>query len=117
MKLTKKEAKKEAKKLAKRLNNKLGGKWKANVWNSLGWCYNVTLGSISVYEYHYTDKTTYSALISSEMNVHTYGLSAWTENDNPDTPEQAVKDAMENAENYVLGLVATLHDNDMKLEL
>lgn len=101
--LTEIQAHQRADWMAERLSEKLGGDWKPKTWhNNLYWCYNATLGSISVYEYA---ENKFSALVSDKPNEAYGGAAHWTHNTQfvdgkwrpmpyKDTPEEAVIEAM-----------------------
>lgn len=101
--LTEIQAHQRADWMAERLSEKLGGDWKPKTWhNNLHWCYNATLGSISVYEYA---ENKYSALVSDKANETNGGAGHWTSNTQfvdgkwrptpyKEAPEEAVIEAM-----------------------
>ena len=106
------EATQRAENLASRLEEKVGGKWKPRYWLNGNHCYEVTLGSISVSEYFYDGKASFSALINSTKGKPGSGLAAWTKSESKfQTPEEAVLFAIKNAQDYVYGLQDTLKLN------
>jgi hypothetical protein len=119
MESTKQEAQQKAKKLADRLNKyfKIKG-WNPNVWNNLGWCYDVTLGSISVGS-KYQEK--YTAYVNSTLNKTGGALAAWFDNNGDKcrdkSPEKAVLKALKYAEDYINDLKRTIDDNKSKLHM
>jgi len=110
--MTEKEAKAKASYLSKRLRKKLGGDWQGRAWYNLHWCCDAYLGSISVKENQdpLTEKFSYTAFINDDIDSSSGSLGAWMKDSNTaKTPEEAVENALENAQDYInrLQLVIT----------
>jgi hypothetical protein len=113
-----KEVNAKGKYLAERLKRKVGGDWTLNTWYNFGWCFDVTLGSISVKEIHdpLTEKVAYIAYISDDIEHPSGSLAVWMKDNNTaKTPEKAVKNALKNAQDYINSLQYVIDDNKMML--
>lgn len=113
--MTKQEAEKYAEQTALRLNKKLGGKWQTDVWNNLGWCCRVHLGSISVSiseNLRYDNSLRFSAYVSTKIGG-VGALTFWSDDKNygRKTPEEAVKNALKYAQKEVTNLQNVLLNN------
>ncbi|MDN5211605.1 hypothetical protein QQ020_06070 [Fulvivirgaceae bacterium BMA12] len=113
--MTKDEAKKLGDELSNRLSKKLGGSWRTLIFGKqpYNYCSILEEGSISVVpsQSQSTGEIHYDALVSPTISA--YGaLSAWdSQKDKHELPEEAVRNALSRANNYVNGLLETLNKN------
>lgn len=115
--MEKSEAVKKAQALADRLNKHFNtDQWVPHVWYNMMWCYNATIGSVSVAE---TIGGEYHALVSTEKGKPGGGLTAWTGHDINSFahPANAVVYAVMNSVDYVNKLNETVQDNIDKLKI
>jgi hypothetical protein len=107
-----KEAIERAEIIAQRLREKIGGEWKACYWNNLGHCYNVTLGSISVFENIRNGEATFTTYISDKKGKTGGARSSWFPKERKfDNPEDSVAESMKTALENVKRLQEVLDNN------
>lgn len=105
--------------LVEYMKNNLGGEWKSRVWENLGWCWCVELGSIGLYYHNYEDNDgtwNFCAMISGETNKRGGALASWFSNDDRSKdPVEAVIKAMKRAQDYINKLQDSLDDTRIRI--
>ncbi len=74
--------KNEAEKLGKKLLKKLGVGWELELWENLGWNYDVTNGPLNVFKSSFVGEESYSCLMSDIPKFSGGGASVWHLNKN-----------------------------------
>jgi hypothetical protein len=120
--VTKSEAKRRANLLVKKL--KVIGTWKPVVSNNLGWHFKAILdgGSMSVTESHYSEDCPnqgYIATVSDTIGDCTTTHGEWASYDHQygETPEKAVRAALNHAYGIVKGQLKVLETNLAKINV
>lgn len=94
--------------------------WRIRVWENLGWHYQISKGTISIYEAykHIDDPTSYHAMIAGEPGQNGHGLAAWSGDFFASSdPNEVVWRAIGEAVTYVNEITQAMEEAQKAMEI
>jgi len=112
------------KEIADRLIERVGGDWKVNVWENMGWHFNVQCGTLSISECvngykNKNNKFYYYIMVSKDEDNIDTGHSPIQNliKNSCKTPEQAVKNAIDAMDEYTFEVMKLYYSNKRKFNV